>query len=271
MARADIEMSALLETQRAFARALVEDDAVDILRCIVPDRMTPQRRLDVHRQTFESALTNALRAAFPAVCRLLGDESFTGTAWHYVHVDPPRSPRLDEYGATFPAFLASFAPLGALGYLGDVARVEWAVNRALHAPDASALDVVALAGVPEHARGSLAFVAHPAVDVVACRHAADTIWRAVLAQDDEALAALDVRPDPAVLLVERNDGGVDVTRIPPSQARMTVDLLFGATLSDAIAACDACDAASILAEHLARGRFIAFHLVDIDQAVRRAA
>ncbi|HET7136071.1 MAG TPA: DNA-binding domain-containing protein [Casimicrobiaceae bacterium] len=264
-------MPALLETQRAFARALVADHAVDVLRRIVCDRMRPERRLAVHRQTFEGALTNALRTAFPAVRRLLGDECFTGAAWHYVHVDPPRSAWLDEYGATFPAFLASFAPVGALGYLADVARVEWAVNRALHAPDAPALDVVALAGVPEHARASLAFVAHPAIDVVACRHPADTIWRAVLAQDDEALAALDVRPDPAVLLVERNDRGVDVTRIPPSQARLTVDLLSGAMLADAIAVCGACDAAGILAEHLARRRFTAFRLVDTDHGVHRAA
>jgi len=264
-------MSALLETQRAFARALVADHPVDVLRRIVRDRMRPERRLAVHRQTFESALTNALRTALPAVNRLLGDECFTGAAWHYLHGDPPRSARLDEYGETFPAFLASFAPLGALGYLADVARVEWAVNRALHAPDAPALDVMALAGVAEHARGSLAFVAHPAIGVVACRYAADAIWRAVLAQDDEALAALDVRPDPVVLLVERNVGGVDVARIPLSQARLTVDLLSGATLADAIAVGDARDAASILAQHLARRRFTAFRLVDTDHGVHRAA
>jgi len=54
-------MSALLETQRAFARALVADHPVDVLRRIVRDRMRPERRLAVHRQTFESALTNALR------------------------------------------------------------------------------------------------------------------------------------------------------------------------------------------------------------------
>ena len=45
----------------------------------------------------------------------------------------------------FPEFLARFPPAASLAYIADVARLEWAVNRALHAPDAAPLDVARLA------------------------------------------------------------------------------------------------------------------------------
>lgn len=253
-------MPALLEVQRVFAYALAGRDVARACRLIARDGIAPERRFAVHEQTFASTLGNALAVAFPAVRRLLGEECFAGVAWHYAHREPPRSAWLDEYGATFGNFLGECARLRDLAYVADVARLEYAVNRALHAPDTVPLDTRALARVPRARRASIVFVAHPAVSALACRFPADAIWRAVLAGDEQALRALDVRADPAVLLVERRDGVVDVARIPLAHARLTVDLLGGECLADALASHAGDDAAEVLAEHVAYGRFAGFRV-----------
>jgi len=48
-----------------------------------------------------------------------------------------RAAALAEYGDGFADFLAGFAPAQSLPYLADVARLEWAINAAYHAPIAS--------------------------------------------------------------------------------------------------------------------------------------
>lgn len=48
-----------------------------------------------------------------------------------------------------------------LTYLSDVARLEWTVNRALHAADAQELDPSGLAALAPADQDHLSLVAHP--------------------------------------------------------------------------------------------------------------
>src|SRR5215470_344359 len=82
-------------------------------------------------------LMSALATRFPVVQRLVGEEFFSRMARIYLRREPPRTPALRHYGATFPAFIDSFEPTGTLDYLGDVARLELARERAYHAADAA--------------------------------------------------------------------------------------------------------------------------------------
>src|SRR6266511_1419278 len=130
------------------ASLVVRDDR-GISAHVVDAGMSPAERLDVYRSTFASVLTKALRLSYPAVHRLVGAEFFDGAARIFVHERPPVSAYLDKYGAEFVEFLARFPPAASLAYLGDVARLEWAVNRALHAPDGEPLDVTRLAALEQ--------------------------------------------------------------------------------------------------------------------------
>src|SRR2546425_12390395 len=137
-------MPSLRELQHAVRMSLVEREDSVAASYIVDDGLAPERRLSVYRNTFASNLASALRLSYPAVHRLVGDEFFEGAARIFVHERPPASAYLDEYGAEFAEFLARFPPAASLAYLADVARLEWAANRALHAPDEEPLDVTRL-------------------------------------------------------------------------------------------------------------------------------
>lgn len=187
----------LPELQRAVRQCLVQGDEDAAAAQVLADGIAPAERLAIYRNTFVSALTRALRLSYPAVERLVGTEFFEGAARIFIESEPPRCACLDDYGAGFADFLAGFAPAGSLAYLPGVARLEWAVGRALHAPDAERLGA-----------------ARPAASLVHADHPVDAIWRAVLERDDAALTGIDPASGPVRLLVHRAaDGGIEVHRL----------------------------------------------------------
>lgn len=255
-------MPSLRELQHAVRMSVVEREDSVAASYIVDDGLAPERRLSVYRNTFASNLTNALRLSYPAVYRLVGHEFFEGATHLFVHERPPESAYLDEYGAEFAEFLARFPPAASLAYLADVARLEWAVNRALHAPDGEPLDVTRLADLEQSDHDRVRFVAHPSVSLVSADYPVDAIWRAVLAQDDTVLAAIDLAAGPVWLLVQRLATGVEVTRVDERAWRFAAELFAGRPLGAVLSSAGNLDAPSLLAEHIAAGRFIAFTLAD---------
>jgi uncharacterized protein len=262
-------MPTLLEIQRAVYHSLVQRDDDPLAGHIVFDGIAGADRLNICRNTFVGSLTNALRLAYPAIHRLVGAEFFESAARIFIEAQPPRGAYLDAYGAEFPEFLAGFPSAASLAYLPGVARLEWAVNRALHAVDVEALDLSRLAALDPADHGRVVFQSHPSVSLVRADHPVDAIWRAVLAQDDAAMAAIDIGAGAVWLLVERQESGVEVRRLSEPEWRFAAELCASRPLQAAIAAAPETDAAILLADHLAAGRFVEFEIVDPVEAVTR--
>lgn len=252
----------LLELQHAVRLSLVLGEDGAAAAHVLADGIAPGERLAIYRNTFASALTRALRLSYPAVERLVGAEFFEGAARAFIEDEPPRCSCLDDYGAGFADFLARFAPAASLEYLPAVARLERAVNRALRAPDAQPLDVARLATTSEDELGRIRFTPHPSASLVRADHPVDAIWRAVLDQDDAALAAIDPASGPVRLLVHRATGGVEVDRLSESAWRVTAALFAGRPLYSALEEATCAEAQSLLAKHLSAGRFAGFSLDD---------
>jgi len=259
---------ALRELQRAMRNSIVlhENDAP--AATIIGDRLAAEQRLAIYRNTFVGSLTRALRLTYPAVDRLVGRAFFDGVAQAFMRERPPHSAWLDAYGADFPEFLGSFAPSGSLSYLADVARLEWAVSRALHAPDAAPVELARLAGIDEADHGRIRFTSHPSVSLLRVNAPVDELWRAVIEQDDAVLATLDLATGPICLIVERSNdaaGDVRITRIEERAWRFALQLFAGVPLAIALEAAADSDAPAWLAEHLSAGRFVAFDVVDASE------
>ena len=252
----------LLEIQRALRACLVAHDDGGISTHVAGAGIGAGERLGIYRNTFVSVLTTALRLSYPAVHRLVGADFFEGTAYSFIERHPPKAACLDDYGVEFPTFLWGFAPVSPLPYLPDVARLEWAVGRALHAADAEPLDARRLATLGDAEQARVIFVPHPSLAFVQVRHPADGIWRAVLEEDDAALSAIDPAASPAWLLVQRLPQGVEVRRMGEPAWRFTAALCAGRPLAAALAEAGEIDAPALLAEHLAAGRFSDFRLIE---------
>jgi hypothetical protein len=262
-------MPTLHEWQCAMRASLVDRDSAAIVGSLADG--VAADRLDIYRNTIFSGLTRALRLAYPAVERLVGSEFFDGAADIFVRAHLPRAAYLDQYGDGFAGFLRDFAPAAALPYLADVATLEWAVNAALHASDEAPLEFTKLTTVPAQDQGRVAFRPHPSVRLLRTHHPVDDIWRAVLARDDRALAALDLSAGPVLLLVERGDDSIEVNRLEEPAWRFLAALCAGESLGAAVEAAREIDTSSTLAAHLAAGRFVAFTLSAQDTASLREA
>jgi hypothetical protein len=251
-------MLTLLDLQGAMRSRLLDDDGP--MPAAILAEVLPPDRLSIYRNTSRRTLTNTLRLAYPAVLRLVGEDFFVAAADAFIAGEPPHTGWLDLYGAAFPYFLNGFAPARTLSYLSDVARLEWTIVRAAHAADAAPLAPAQLAALAASDHARLRFVPHPSIGLLASRYPVDAIWRAVLARDDGALAAIDLSSGPVWLLIDGR-ANIEVTRLDEQRWQFAATLLAGQILSAAIEGIDnPDDAAPWLAEHLAAGHFAGFAL-----------
>jgi hypothetical protein len=248
-------MQTLREIQRDVTRSILAPNDGAALAHIANNGVAAAERLNIYRNNVAIALVRALRLAYPVVDKLVGVDFFDGVARAFIGLHPPQTACLNDYGATFADFLGLFPRAAVLAYLPDVARLEWAVNVSLNAPDAPALDMAALADLAEGDHGRVRFVRHPAVRLLSVHYPADAIWRAVLADNDGALGALTLNVELGWLLVQRKSEGVAVHRLTQDEARWTSLLFSGAALAEVAPEPDSAPFIALLADHLAHGRF----------------
>lgn len=228
-----------------------------LIDLVVRDDIPPAERVRVYRGNSVAALVGALRLSYPAIDKLVGAECFEGCTRRFIEASPPRTPWLNAYGREFATFLANLPTLAHLSYLEDVARLEWAINAALHAPDHDGLDATALRVLAESDPGTVCLEPHPGLGLLRVECPADVIWRAVLEGDDPTLQRLDPTEGPHWLLVERGGAGLRVGRLPEAAWRFTAALFAGKTIADALEGLEDLDAASVLADHFRNCRIIA--------------
>jgi hypothetical protein len=262
-------MPALLEWQRDFARAVLSVEPA-LVREELGITGDPGARLAIYRNNYLGNLVRALTLNFPAVQRLVGSDFFAAAAQEFISQYPPATARLDDYGQAFGQFLTHFAPAAALRYLPDVARLEWAVSRALHASEAAGLEVSGLAALDEAAMAEVRFVPQPSLTLLRLDTPADAIWRAVLDQDEAAMAAVDLSGGAVHVLIERSQGAVQVRRLTSAAWHLTQRLCAGEPLHAVLASRDELltgdEINALLADHLAHARFIDIVVPNAEQS-----
>jgi len=162
-------------------------------------------------------------------------------AEQFVASHPPNHGWLSAYGADFADFVAQYRPAADLGYLADVARIEWARVRAANASDAPGLDLTALARMNPEALEDLPLSLHVAASLVYSPFPAFDIWRAHQHNggDQEQLARIDLAIGPQTTLVSRPAAlEVGVALLGPGDAAflgtLAEHLPFGAAYQAAV-------------------------------------
>ena len=133
----------MIVDQTYFHEAL-RDPAAPIPAGLVDPQGEPAgRRFNVYRNNVTTSLMDALAEGYPVIKKLLGEDNFRNLSREYQAAHPPSSPLMMTFGEAFPAFLDGFAPLAKYPYLGDVARLEYALRLSYHAADSTPIN-------PEH-------------------------------------------------------------------------------------------------------------------------
>jgi hypothetical protein len=250
-------MPSLAELQRSFAEAIFAPDGE--APAFALDRTGDgAERFAIYRRAIFANYRNALGATYPVVQRLVGAAAFRAAVDAYVRAQPSTCGDLNDYGATFAAFLATYPPAADLQCLPDVARLEWAIDAASRAADANGTPdevLAALAAVPAERLPDARLRLAPSCRLLTSAWPIFRIWQ--VSQPDHA-GDDHVRPDAITeaLLVRRDAPGVAVLRLPAGDYAWLAALADGATLAAAIDAATSADAAFDL------GRALQAHIAE---------
>lgn len=144
-------------------------------------------RFEIHKRHFIRSITTALEKTFPGTVNLVDARFFSYAADAFIRTHPPTSPCLFEYGAALADFLDSFPPCASLPYLGDVARMEWAMHSVFHG--------LAMGDEQQPA----------ALRLFSSRWPVDAIWRVAMGRDE---GPVDMNAGKAWVLIYRDKAEV---------------------------------------------------------------
>jgi Putative DNA-binding domain len=99
---------------------------------------TSNRGLKTYRANAHASALRSLQTAYPVVAQLIGADAFEHLARDFWAQHPPARGDLAQWGGELPGFVARISALQTEPYLGDVARVEWALHTAATAADQTA-------------------------------------------------------------------------------------------------------------------------------------
>ncbi len=189
----------LAQLQDLLARAIAEPDTVpaeQLLSSIAPHApLDAVARAGIYADMYRNRLADALRADFPNLHRLLGDQGFLELSCAYAASHPSASSDIGQFGRHLADFLAQHP--GPRGDEADLARLEWALAQAFTAADAAPAGQQALGALGEAAaEARLHFV--PAFRVVALQHDVLALWDALEASAEE-LPAVDAQAVPVAV------------------------------------------------------------------------
>lgn len=219
-------MTALAHFQDRFAKALADPSPK-------LDEVTVQPGFAVYRNTVMKGLIDTLEANFPAILALVGEEWFRAAAAEFARQQPPDSPIMALYGASFASFLADFKPAVDMPYLGEVAALDWLWVRSATAPSSEALTMADIAGIAEDDLAGRTVKLHPALQVHWSKTTAPTIWldaRGIEPRDELGFTAAEEG-----ILITRSAKAVAATRLSLGGQRLIDRLSKGATLGWALA------------------------------------
>jgi hypothetical protein len=257
-------MQSLRELQRGFTAAALFGDTAAIAELgVVAGKLDAAAGIAVYRNNVLGNYRRALAATFPVVRRLVGGPFFDAAIAAFVRAHPSRQGDVNRYGGELPRFLEAYPLARELAYLPDVARLEWAIDQANIAADASSLDLAALAAVPPEALGELRFALHPSAQIVKSRYPIFRIW-----QVNQSGYAGDDHVDPGdggdAVLVRRAPDGVTIERLAAGVHAFLAALDRNKRLHDAEkrgADADATfDLADVLKRHVVAQTIVAFRL-----------
>ena len=260
-------MTALRELQHAMGRAVLGLDEVPNIAAILGDGLDPSARLGIYRHHYLISLTEALKAIYPVVCRLVDERFFAYAAQSFIAKTPPREPCLFEYGAAFPDFLAELPAAASLVYLPDVARLEWAINASLHAPAEAPIGRAGFAEVSMADYPKLVFRLQPSLRLLASDWPVDRIWQANR-PEKETVGRVDLDEGGCRLEIRQQDDDVVFHRLDAGEFNFRKALAEGGSLEAATAVVldseSSFDLASALSRLIGEGLIADFQLSSPD-------
>jgi hypothetical protein len=191
--------------------------------------------LGVYHYAYRARLIECLIDDYPALNYALGAEAFAALAGRYIVQHPSRSPNLNAFGRHMESFCRAQHDPRA-GFLGDLARLEWALVEILHAEDAPPLAAEELARIAPEAWSGAQIRASDTLRVCRFEYQANAFFQEFKNGGAPAIP----NPERLALAVYRQGFTLWRMVLTPAMADLLEDLMRGVTLGDALSALETC-------------------------------
>ena len=219
-------MPDLFALQGAMAQGLLTGRWAGLEDQILAGPVLACEALSIHRNTALHGLVNALRLSCPTVDALVGEAFFDQAALAFIEEHPPSSVWLTGYGGGFADFLQAYAFAADLPYLGDVARLDFAI-------EAVAAQALGQDGVQVDL-GAALLTLDASARVITLDYPALAI-REALETDEDTLAGIDITPGRHALVLWRGVGGAAIRSLSALPAAVLQALLAGGDIDSVLA------------------------------------
>lgn len=249
----------LRDTQNAFSKALHYQASGS--ECgIVSDQFSADDRMQIYRNNFVIGYTEILSLTYPLVLALVGEECFDALARQHILTSVHSEGDVSSYGSGFAETIESISPIiSAVPYLGDIARLEWAMDLSQQAnnyphPSEELIPLAAMATLPVEQQAHIVLLLDNRVQLLASPFAIFSIRSGIIAQELEGIDPISVEqgfvqvvshddmkvstlPESVFLLLKaiKNHtplGDIDAELLPHLQQILTEDLIIGFRLND---------------------------------------
>ena len=255
-------MLALPELQRLFLAALLDRERSAALLPLLRQGRAPgvAQRIQIYRNNLFESLSDALRAVFPVLAQLVGEDFFRQLTRRFIRAHPLRQAQLHDFGRELPAWLASLPMAADWPYLPDLAALEWAWHEVYHEADAVPLRPEELAQVPAAQHLDLRLALASAARLVASPYPVLRIWQAHQGEFDPGFE-LSLADGGVQALLLRRALEIEFVLLSGGEYTWLAALASGRALAEAtLVALDrdpSFDLAGALGRHLALGSFAA--------------
>ena len=230
-------LSRFTDTPESTTRADLEDR-------IVSGPRSKSTCIAVYRNNVAEIVKGTLSNVFPTVQQLVGDACFSSLARRYSSIHASLSGDLQSYGEAFAAMLDEIYVSTEYAFLGDVARLEFALDECLCAEFQPGITGEQLHAVLSDATVEVLLHRNPSLHLIESRYPILDIWRSHREARFERMS-LD-QPSQNVVVV-RSGSDAQMTVVSRTGARLIRSLSEQTAIDDLLSALDHAEADEIAA------------------------
>ena len=201
----------LRDIQKSISREILDAQESGVQSLIHAGDFDSSRRIQIYRNNIQHTLTESLQSVFPVTEAMVGEDFFKHLARRYVAQHPPEEGNIHSFGEQLPDFIKTVEEASNLGYLPDIARIDWACHMAFHAQSVPAASIDNLAEFPSAVYEQLVFRPHPSCTFLSSEYPIFDIWNYAMNQQENDVPDINA-PGQCVLIV-RNELEVNVFNI----------------------------------------------------------
>lgn len=205
-----------LEAQKDLVRSFFLD----------PQYPDPHNGLKVYRGNLVFGLIGAMKETYVFTRVLLGENNFNFFCRDFLYQNPSHNTDLIQYGAGFSEFLADREEIQHLAFIADVARLEWALERAFYSKPEDSF----FGEMPENWR-EMPPRFKSSVHRIQTQYKIQEAWLNFTEKGEEGIRAEMFKKEPEYLVVWSDEGSPRVTPVSQSLAVSIEGMIQGKTVS----------------------------------------